>query len=207
MGKRKSECTPEEWAAYLQKQREWQTNNRKPLTQEQIEARRKASRLWRAKNADKVRQSDNAWRARNREQVRAKNRLWRKKNQNHVRLYNAEYWRRRKAGLATSLPIAQKVHHDPVAALRAALLKVPDYRNVWDAIHIKNTDRREDIASEAIVILLENPGLPVPEAVSIARRTLNRAIGSLGMISLDQPRLSGQSWHDILAAPAREVAA
>lgn len=109
--------------------------------------------------------------------------------------------RRRPARPAT--PTAKT---NPLEALRRALHRNELWASVLAATPVKyRTEVREDIASEAVVALLEGVAKTPEDAVKIGRQRLGRATSSFGLISIDQPRMNGGSWHDVL--PAREVEA
>lgn len=110
--------------------------------------------------------------------------------------WNREYYRR-KHGSA-------KIEQDDCAAqMRKGLRDDVLYSSVWACLPERlQIDIKEDIASEAIVLILTGEASTPAEAVKMGRKALNRATSSFGTISLDQPRYDGRSWHDTLTDDA-----
>ncbi len=84
--KPKAECTPEEWAANLDKMQQWEADNPGKS--------KERSRKWRASNPEKARSKCRAWRGRNPDKHRECVAKWRKANPSRHR-QNHHNWRRK----------------------------------------------------------------------------------------------------------------
>ncbi len=90
--KKKSDCTPEEWAANLEYRRLYNAANKAGLLAQR--------RAYREENADKAREAVRKWRAANpakaKESSRSSGKKWRESNLEHCRLYRRKYERDRR---------------------------------------------------------------------------------------------------------------
>lgn len=173
MVKRKADYTPEEWEAQKEKNRRKATAHYKRKVASIPNYARDLSRKARAKiYSDPARYS--AWLEKNRVQCRN--------------------WRNRH-GISGQ---AQK--KDALIHIRRELRRDSLYRAVWACIpEGLPVEYKEDIAAEAIVLILTEECRRPSEAVKLGKKRLNKNTSSYGMISLDQPTHDGRSWHDLIA--------
>lgn len=137
------------------------------------------------------------WSRRNKEHLRAYQKRWKLKNRDHVLAYNRKYnkSRDRSTTPGRSAGDATLVH------LRCSLMSNETYRAVWDALP-NNMKRitREEVAAEAVILLLEGTAKTPAEAVKLGRDNYFRLFSKFGVVSMDEPIFEKRTLHDVLSS-------
>ncbi|REF69610.1 hypothetical protein BDD41_2320 [Paracoccus versutus] len=190
--KRKADCTPEEWAAILER-------NRAYCATRDPEKRREAYKRYMEKLRanpelmEKHRARQKRYRENNREKINATKRRCRQRNPEHYRAYYRK-WHALNAASKAPEP------GSGLAELRAKVRTETIYAQIWALLPDKmSVEWREDIASEAMVLMLAGDCDDPAEAVKLGRTNLNRATSSYGMISLDAEVTEGLRMIDMIA--------
>lgn len=174
-GTRKATCSPEVWAAHLAYMRERQA-------------------IYRPKNPEKRREHDREY----------QRRRYLKTKADPEKLALRRQWeaeRRRKARVAAkaSTPLA------PIRTSLEAAMTDTAFRSIWDAMPgAWPLAAREDIASEAMILLLEGAAASPAEAVKLGSRRHWSLFTRFGSVSLDEPVREGLTRLDLLAADEPE---
>lgn len=170
-------------AAY---QREWAKRNNDKTYKYRL--------AWSIRNPDKRKAHAKTYREKHAEAVAQRKAAWRERNRVKIREYNRAYaLRNGRPGQFRPIPV------EPVAYIRAAVRTNDLYARVWAALGGINISLREDLASEAVILLLEDDSVTVDAAIKEARKRHYRLHSNHSTISLDQPTRNGGNWHDILA--------
>lgn len=196
--KRKADCTPEEWAALLARNRAYCA---KKKTRDPDKQRENCKRYMERIRADperleKYRARQRRYREENQEKIAAKKRRCYHRNPEKYRAYYRK-WRALKAASMASEP------GSGLAELRARVKSEAIYAQIWALLPDQmSVEWREDIASEAMVLMLAGDCDDPAEAVKLGRTNLNRATSSYGMISLDAEVTEGLRMIDMIADDA-----
>lgn len=174
--------------------KEWAARNKDKLAA--------ASARYRAKNKAKIAEADRRYRQANAEACREQRRRWKAANPDKVaqsrREWRKRYLRRNFAPSSRSGGEAALVH------IRTLVRGNDLYAAIWSALSGVGHDHREDIASEAFLLMTENPQMRVAEAIPLARRMHLRATRDWGVISLDAPMINSGNMHEILISSDME---
>lgn len=231
MGRKKSNCTPEEWAAHLAAQREYMRKRREdPAYVAQLRA---LHRNWTARNLEKVhadnkrryhadieatrakkraaaakphrRAAKEKYTAEHRAEANARAKAWYANNRSWVLRRMAQ---REAAQAAARHRRAQLAHHAELLCgwsrtMRAKLLADEIYASVWAIAKLRGD--AEDIAQEAVAVLLAGEAATPRAAVDLARRTYYREtrgdIWGGNVLSLDD-EIGGRPIGDRIADDA-----
>lgn len=187
MTRRKEDFTPEEWETHLAKKRE-------------------QDRRWRERNAKnkkfltRRREEQRRYYARHKEKCDAATLKWRAENPDRVREYQNDHKKdRRLRDLAYRLKLreASRRWYAKKLNLKVAL---PLFEQVLALIPFK-VEARFDIASEAMIALLEGRATTPAEAIALGRKVHYRQFSQFDKktISLDAPLANGGNLHDLVA--------
>ncbi len=188
--KRKADCTPEEWERrrelhHEQYKRQMERIRADP---ERMEKLRERQRRYREKNREKIAATKRRCRQRNPEKYRAHYRKWYE--------LNGRKWYAQNRHVASKVP-------EPglgLADMRARVRTEATYAQIWALLPDQmSVEWREDIASEAMVLMLAGDCDDPAEAVKLGRSNLNRATSSYGTISLDAEISEGRRMIDMIA--------
>lgn len=220
--KRKHECTPEEWAETLRKQREQRlkriAEGRQKARTEEQKQRDRITRI----ETDRKRQLNKSPEAEaSRQRTRERSAEWKRKARADGRLkyvkadLSPEQWTRRlesqrrwqQAQKAKRKWQDRRPNNEPIKNLA---LNDPAYAAIWKAIGFHH--ERDEIASEAYIALLEGVADNVEAAVAEGKRRHYRLFSPFRVhLSMDEPRYTDgrETLHDVIAAyvPEPEEAA
>lgn len=88
MGKRKADCTPEEWARELESRRKWRAKLTEEQAEKEREKGRERARKRYADDPEKLRKRAQAWRKDNLDYARDRSRQWKTENPEKVRQHH-----------------------------------------------------------------------------------------------------------------------
>ncbi len=183
--KRKADCTSEEWQAHRDRDRERRA--KKP------ESHREAQRRYRAKNPEHVREIER----RSRDAARLS------MSQEEIEAFRAKRREYCAARFAASSTLREKKRAYNAKARRIARFRknaAQVYQQLLKLLGAGNPNRY-DIASEALIFLLEGKAADIASALVLGRKEHFRKFSRFGQpVSLDQPLQGGQTLHDLVAA-------
>lgn len=181
----KADCTPEEWARYLagRRPRHAARYAKQMATPEGQEQKRAESRASYART-----QADPERRARY---------LARQKLKDQRRRMLARLFRPGKAAAVASA--------DPLAAIRAKAFTIPAFDQIIKAMPEKwSMDFKEEIATEAMILLLDRTASTVSEAVKLGLKAHNRLYDRFKTVSIDAEQADGFRIIDNIASDHME---
>lgn len=169
---------------------------RKPMTDEQKAAHRERVRRWRERTGGEY---DREYRVKNADKIMAYSKAWKIKN----REAHLGHKRKYRAGIhlsSSSLGAAALLH------IRRSVTTDQMYRDVMVAIPAKyHIDTREDIATEAIILMLDGTATNAAEAVALGIKQHFRLFSKFNTISLDEDRGDGFRLIDRIATDHMEA--
>lgn len=183
--KRKSDCTPEEWARYLERNRPRHAARyvREMATPEGREKRRAES-------------SASYFRTKN-DPVRREKYLKRQLLKDQRRRKLAKLFRPEKC--------VQVGAADPLGSMRAKAFTIPAFDQIIKAMPAKwSMDFKEEIATEAMILLLDRTATTVSEAVKLGLKTHNRLYDRFKTVSIDAENADGLRIIDTIASDHME---
>lgn len=196
--KKKADCTPEEWQAYLERQRAKRAKqrargHRPPSMQPEVLNRRRKEWVERHRDTDRYRfqETQRLRRAREKdpEGYRAKKREWKRRNPDKVRAWQQRYRARKAQGI--------------IAPARPAMTGERVWQLTLQALRGKYDEpNRMDIAGEAMLAFLEGDAKNIKDAVALGMKRHWKLFSKFATRSLDAEIAEGLRLIDLIAENA-----